>query len=111
MKRLQIRRIPLQLDFWDTNNSNVISMWDTAPLDLDDPYWSADAIRNRKLACLARIARREEFREWLYDHRFLAPQVGLCCFKRDGKIIVQRIGLSGKALQQRMQKMGLRVIG
>lgn len=111
MKRLQIPKIPYQLDFWDDEKSNVIPMWNTAPLDLDHFYWSAESIRNRKLACLARIARREEFREWLYDHRFLAPQVGLRCFKRDGKIIVERVGLRGEALQQRMRIMGLKVIG
>lgn len=99
---------PVQLEFWDTN---IIPMWNTAPIDLDDPYWSAEAIRHRKLECLARIAKREEFKEWLYDHRILAPQAGLRCYKRDGKIIIERIGLSGDTLRQRMKDMGLRVIG
>lgn len=104
-------RIPEQLDLWDSDTGNVISMWDTAPLDLDDPYWSEDAILRRKQDCLVRFARREEFKEWLYDRRILAPQAGLRCYKRDGKIIIERIGLCGDALVQRMQQLKLRVIG
>lgn len=104
-------RIPEQLDLFDGDSDNVIPMWNTAPLDLDDPYWSIEAIRQRKQDCLVRIARREEFKEWLYDHRILAPQAGLRCYKRDGKISIERIGLTGDALAQRMQHLKLRVIG
>ena len=69
-----------------------------------------EAIAQREKEAKERKIRREAWKSLLYSNPFLEAQPGYVCYKRGGKIIVQRQMLSGPALKRRMGELNMRVV-
>ena len=106
MKRIRLSEPPLQMDFWE---SNVVPLYHTLPIGISDVELQrvrVALIRQRRES----DERHENWKRWMYSLRCMIGQFGYRAYKKNNRIIVQRIPYRGYALREQMKLHNMRVV-
>ena len=106
MKRIPLSKPPQQMDFWE---SNVVRLHYTLPIGISD----AELQRIRVALIEQRRERdkqHENWKRWMYSMRCMIGQFGYRAYKKNNRIIVERIPYHGYALREQMKLHNMWVV-
>ena len=104
MKRIRLSESPRQMDFWE---SNVALLHYTLPVGISDIELQrvrVALIRQRRES----DQRHENWKRWMYSMRCIIGQFGYRAYKKNNRIIVERIPYRSYALREQMKMRNIR---